>query len=118
MTDTPDIRKALADLLAHAERANQIMLDEAGIGVCDLSAIEAARAALAAPGQAPQPVALDYRGALEDLCAEFKRVYPIYYYAEPWAHDRNAVLQHALILLAEGKRLAARPQAQPTGGQE
>lgn len=39
--------EALTALLAHAERANEIMLHEAGVGVCDVTAIARARAALA-----------------------------------------------------------------------
>lgn len=38
--------------------------------------------------------------ALQNLVVEFKRVFPIYYYAEPWAHDRNVVLKHAESVLA------------------
>lgn len=39
---------AAQKLLQIAERANQIMLQEAGIGVCDLNAIAETRAALSA----------------------------------------------------------------------
>ena len=42
------LRAALADLLQHAERANEIMRHEAGIGVIDSGPLERARAALAA----------------------------------------------------------------------
>ncbi|HEY8877776.1 MAG TPA: hypothetical protein VIN03_09455 [Roseateles sp.] len=59
-----------------------------------------ARAAIAAPAVQD---GLDYRGALKDLVAEFKRVFPIYYYAEPWAHDRNEVLINAELLLSTSK---------------
>lgn len=37
----------------------------------------------------------DVLDALVRLEAEFRRVFPIYYYAEPWAHDRNNVLRYA-----------------------
>lgn len=33
--------------------------------------------------------------ALKALAAEFRRIYPIYYYAEPWAHNRNVPLLNA-----------------------
>jgi hypothetical protein len=54
---------------------------------------------------------LDYRGALADLVAEFKRVFPIYYYAEPWVHEKNAVLLNAQLLLACAAPIAQ--QAEP-----
>jgi len=62
-----------------------------------------AREALAAHKAIPP--CPDYRRALADLVAEFKRVYPIYYYAEPWAHNRNAALLNAELVLA-GERNA------------
>ena len=34
--------------------------------------------------------------ALIALEAEFRRVFPVYYYAEPWAHDRNEALKSAV----------------------
>ncbi|MEX3914818.1 hypothetical protein AB4Y43_01035 [Paraburkholderia sp. BR10872] len=37
---------------------------------------------------------------LDLMTKEFVRVFPIYYYAEPWAHDRNQVLQAAKAALA------------------
>lgn len=43
---------------------------------------------------------VDFRSALADLVAEFKRVFPIYYYDEPWAHDKNTVLLNAQLLLS------------------
>lgn len=42
------------------------------------------------------------REALQNLADEFVRVYPIYYYAEPWAHKTNAPLLAARAAL-EGK---------------
>lgn len=42
-----------------------------------------------------------FRSLLANMADEFVRVYPIYYYAEPWAHDRNAVLKVARAALAE-----------------
>lgn len=65
----------------------------------------------AALSQPPVPVP-DYRGALADLVAEFKRIFPIYYYAEPWAHDRNAALLNSELLLAAAPQQApAKEQA-------
>lgn len=48
MTQADQLAKALEDLLKSAERANEIMLHEAGIGVCDLNSITQARQTLAA----------------------------------------------------------------------
>lgn len=39
------------------------------------------------------------REALESLADEFVRVYPIYYYAEPWAHNTNVPLLAARTAL-------------------
>jgi hypothetical protein len=33
--------------------------------------------------------------ALKNLEKEFRKVYPIYYYAEPWGHETNVPLQAA-----------------------
>ena len=43
--------------------------------------------------------------ALKNLEKEFRRVYPIYYYAEPWGHEINVPLQaaRAAIAKAEGQ---------------
>lgn len=38
--------------------------------------------------------------ALDMLTQEFVKVFPIYYYAEPWAHDQNAALKFARAALA------------------
>jgi hypothetical protein len=43
----------------------------------------------------------DLREALDGLTKEFVRVFPIYYYAEPWAHDRNEALKVARAALAK-----------------
>ena len=42
-----ELLEALRNLAHHAERANEIALREVGIGVCDINAISAARAAIA-----------------------------------------------------------------------
>lgn len=42
-----------------------------------------------------------FRLLLDDMAKEFVRVFPIYYYAEPWAHDRNVALKAALAALAQ-----------------
>ena len=39
--------------------------------------------------------------ALKSLEHEFRKVFPIYYYAEPWAHDRNEVLKQACAAIAK-----------------
>jgi hypothetical protein len=43
--------------------------------------------------------------ALKNLEKEFRKVYPIYYYAEPWGHETNVPLQaaRAAIAKAEGE---------------
>jgi len=38
---------------------------------------------------------------LDLMTKEFVRMYPLYYYAEPWAHDRNQVLKAALAALSQ-----------------
>jgi hypothetical protein len=44
--------------------------------------------------------------ALKNLEKEFRKVYPIYYYAEPWGHETNVPLQaaRAAIAKAEGEK--------------
>jgi hypothetical protein len=44
--------------------------------------------------------------ALKNLEKEFRKVYPIYYYAEPWGHETNVPLQaaRAAIAKAEGEQ--------------
>ena len=44
--------------------------------------------------------------ALKNLEKEFRKVYPIYYYAEPWGHETNVPLQaaRAAIARAEGEK--------------
>lgn len=38
--------------------------------------------------------------ALTAMADEFVKVCPFYYYTEPWAHDRNAVLKSARDVIA------------------
>ncbi|MEI7296660.1 hypothetical protein WCQ02_31340 [Paraburkholderia tropica] len=40
---------------------------------------------------------------LEAMTKEFVRMFPLYYYAEPWAHDRNQVLKAAQAVIAKEK---------------
>jgi hypothetical protein len=40
-------------------------------------------------------------GALKNLEKEFRQVYPIYYYAEPWGHEINVPLQAARAAIAK-----------------
>jgi hypothetical protein len=49
---------------------------------------------------APAPVVPTALALLKAMADEFVRVYPIHYYAEPWAHNRNVVLQQVLAFLA------------------
>lgn len=44
--------------------------------------------------------------ALENMAKEFQRVYPIYYYAEPWGHETNAPLLAAKALIAKARSQA------------
>jgi hypothetical protein len=39
--------------------------------------------------------------ALKNLEKEFRKVYPIYYYAEPWGHETNVPLQAARAAIAK-----------------
>jgi ABC-type phosphate transport system auxiliary subunit len=41
--------------------------------------------------------------ALDGLEKEFRRVYPIYYYAEPWGHETNVPLQVARAAIKAAK---------------
>ena len=43
------------------------------------------------------------RVVLADLESEFRKVFPIYYYAEPWAHNTNASLLRAQAVLSPTK---------------
>lgn len=53
--------------------------------------------------------ALDVLYGLEQ---EFRKVFPIYYYAEPWAHDRNEALKTAQATLQTLKAELAKPAEQ------
>lgn len=82
-------------LRAMADRANQLLTAHCRAALAGEPAVAAA--------DEGRPTREELLIALRDLASEFRRVYPIYYYAEPWAHDRNAVLKaaDALIALAE-----------------
>jgi hypothetical protein len=41
--------------------------------------------------------------ALKDLEKEFRKTYPIYYYAEPWGHETNVPLQAARAAIAKAE---------------
>jgi chromosome segregation ATPase len=41
--------------------------------------------------------------ALKNLEKEFRKVYPIYYYAEPWGHETNVPLQAARAAIAKAE---------------
>jgi hypothetical protein len=43
--------------------------------------------------------------ALENLEKEFRKVYPIYYYAEPWGHETNVPLQAARSTIKKVKEV-------------
>lgn len=49
--------------------------------------------------------------ALKGMADEFVKVYPIYYYAEPWAHNRNLALRFAQAVLVDlGKAVGSVPE--------
>lgn len=49
--------------------------------------------------------------ALKGLADEFVKVYPIYYYAEPWAHNRNLALRFAKAVVEDvGPAVGAVPE--------
>jgi len=66
----------------------------------------AVKEAQAAKDEAARRAALypELLEALKNLEKEFRKVYPIYYYAEPWGHETNVPLQaaRAIITKAEG----------------
>lgn len=39
--------------------------------------------------------------ALDEMVREFVKCFPIYYYAEPWAHDKNVALKFAREAIAK-----------------
>jgi hypothetical protein len=41
--------------------------------------------------------------ALKNLEKEFRKVYPIYYYAEPWGHETNVPLQAARAAISKAE---------------
>jgi hypothetical protein len=130
---TPDIRKALADLLT-------LEADGKHADECAIEAWERARAALAAPGQAPQPVAWRYQDARGhfryraykpgfDVEYAILKPAPLYAGASPQAAvpagfvlvpiESTPAMRYALECAAPAevrwaKVIAARPQAQPT----
>jgi hypothetical protein len=67
----------------------------------------ASKEAQAAKDEAARRAALypELLEALKNLEKEFRKVYPIYYYAEPWGHETNVPLQaaRAAIARAEGE---------------
>jgi hypothetical protein len=68
----------------------------------------ASKEAQAAKDEAARRAALypELLEALKNLEKEFRKVYPIYYYAEPWGHETNVPLQaaRAAIAKAEGEK--------------
>jgi hypothetical protein len=68
----------------------------------------ASKEAQAAKDEAARRAALypELLEALKNLEKEFRKVYPIYYYAEPWGHETNVPLQaaRAAIAKAEGEQ--------------
>jgi len=71
----------------------------------DVSDDDAIAAAFLIREQAERIQALEAKCAelaihLKDMADEFVRVFPVYYYAEPWAHDRNVVLKRAREVIA------------------
>ncbi len=73
-TPTEAMKLALAELLKHAKRANEIMLHEAGIGVCDVTAIARAEAALAQAPAQQGTEALRELVALKDIKERYERL--------------------------------------------
>lgn len=41
--------------------------------------------------------------ALKNLEKEFRKIYPVYYYAEPWGHETNVPLQAARAVIAKAE---------------
>jgi hypothetical protein len=68
---------------------------EGGYGGCEMEAAAELRRLEAVNAQLLE--------ALDGLEKEFRRVYPIYYYAEPWGHETNVPLQVARAAIAAAK---------------
>ena len=85
-----------------------------GIYMSERLTYRLASALLSATPAAPQPPAepanAELLRALVDLEAEFRRVFPIYYYGEPWAHDKNVPLKVAQEVISHAK---AQPVREP-----
>lgn len=58
----------------------------------------------------------DLVAALKGLADEFVKVFAIYYYSEPWAHNRNAHLKLAQALIAKNAETPATGAAK--GGEQ
>ena len=80
---------------------NQRFFDEANVLHRDNAALMADGAEQARLAKEACERAALFRALLDDMTKEFVRVFPIYYYAEPWAHDRNVSLKTALAALAQ-----------------
>ena len=51
--------------------------------------------------------------ALKDLANEFVKVFPVYYYAEPWAHERNVPLKVARAAIDAANSATSQPAPLP-----
>jgi putative NADPH-quinone reductase len=84
-----------------SSEAGQSDLWKSGYGAGHQDARHAAAELVLAASAARSAEIQQLREALKNMADEFVKVYPIYYYNEPWAHDRNVVLQAARSVLKE-----------------
>ncbi len=98
MTDQP---KALflADVI-EADPASKTHHDEAA---AELRRLHAENALLHERHHFDNGVLKELLEALKNLEKEFRKVYPIYYYAEPWGHETNVPLQTARAAIAKSE---------------
>lgn len=92
-----NIKSLIAEL--RAEQRDMTVIGESGYALFTGRAIDALeqQAATIARMREDKTTAI---AALQWLADEFVKCYPIYYYAEPWAHDRNVALKHAREVIA------------------
>lgn len=69
-----------------------------------------ARAIEAAATLSQQQRIEELEKALASMADEFVKVYPIYYYASPWGHNKNEALLHARKVLAARSTLQSQPE--------
>jgi ABC-type phosphate transport system auxiliary subunit len=94
---TPELYKAAAQLRRlHAENERLHQINHAHEMKLSVRGYEIQIADLKAVNQ-------ELLEALKNLEKEFRRIYLIYYYAEPWGHETNVPLQAARAAIARAE---------------